>query len=474
MIYFGTSVGYPEKLKDICAPGIAYSMGGENYVHDARPSNGSSIFTTYAEILKAAYLGGAEALVLLHDDLELRDPHFPEKVRALLADETIAVAGLIGSSGAKGLAWWEGKRVGMVEDAYAGVHDFHPEVWPADVEQLDGMCLILSRWAIENLVLEGLGYDGFHGYDGELCQQARKAGKRVVVTNIDAFHHSKGGYVGGREMWDRSESVYATRWLAKPVDPWAMVKGPPAEWDIELMFTMARGAPVSERPHVMLATPAYTPPCLEFLNARELVMDDLVKNGVTCTVVTSPGDSLVMRGRHSLMHEFLKSSATHLVFWDADIAPLDPTIVRQMLATGHAIVGGACPFRGDTGNVVCNITQRDKDRKRVDTDGVGCVAVNEVGTGFLLMSRVAIVKMCESHPELLYFADLLSSHGEPMWALFDTVIKNQRFLSEDYFFCALWRNSGGKVYVYVPFEAEHWGRKGYRASFMGALGMRAP
>ncbi len=258
---------------------------------------------------------------------------------------------------------------------------------------------------------------------------------------------------------------------AKP-DHWVMLQGPPSTWDVAAMYTAARGAPVSERTHVMLATPAYNPPCLEFLSARDNVVTDLTANGIDVTVVTSPGDSLVMRGRHTLMHEFLKSIATHLLFWDVDIEPLDPTVVRQMVTTGYPVIGGACPFRGDTGRVVCNLREEDKARKAIDTDEAGCVEVAEVGTGFLLMSRVAIIALCEARPELLYFADLPSGFGEPMWALFDTAIRARRFLSEDYFFCQIVRDAGMAVRVFVPFEAQHWGRHGFRAQFMTAWGMR--
>lgn len=259
-----------------------------------------------------------------------------------------------------------------------------------------------------------------------------------------------------------------------PADPWAMLRQPPEEWDLDAMFTAHRGRPVSHRPHVMLATPAYNPPCLEFLHARDEVSTDLAQHGVDYTLLTSPGDSLVMRGRHTLMHEFLCSIATHMVFWDVDIEPLDPSIVRQMLQTGHHIVGGACPFRGSTGRVVCNLRDEDKKRGRIDTDENSCAPVNEVGTGFLMMSREAILRLCKAHPELLYFSDLPSGHGQPMWALFDTVIHERRFLSEDYFFCKLWRDLGEQVYVYVPFEARHWGREGFRAQFMHAWKMREP
>ena len=145
-----------------------------------------------------------------------------------------------------------------------------------------------------------------------------------------------------------------------------------------------------------------------------------------------------------------------------------------MMATGRHVIGGACPFRSDIGRVVCNLTVADRERKRIDIDAEQCVEVAEIGTGFLLMSREAIVSLCEAHPELLYFADVATWHGVPMWSLFDTVIEDRRYLSEDFFFCRLVRNAGGKVWVYVPFEAVHWGKKAYRAQFMTAWGMKEP
>jgi hypothetical protein len=249
----------------------------------------------------------------------------------------------------------------------------------------------------------------------------------------------------------------------------------PEFWDVEAAYQAERhGEPVTtERPHVMLATPAYNPPRLEYLQAKAGVVRDLTEHGVLATDLITPGDSLVMRGRHVIMHEFLRSPCTHLLFWDVDIVPLDHRVVRAMLTTGHDVIGGACPFRGGINGVVCNITPEDRARQMVDTDETSSVVVSEVGTGFLMLSRKAVVTLCEKHPELFYLADLPQMHGVPMWALFNAEIRERRFLSEDYFFCRLWREAGGKVYVYVPFEAEHWGAHGFRASFLSALQARA-
>lgn len=219
MIIFGTVSAYPEKLATQCAPGIARSMNGEAYEHKVLKTNGREIFSGYASLLAHASLvfGDSnrtdDALVLLHDDLELRDTSFSAKVASLMSDPGIGVAGLIGSTGEASLAWWEGARRGRVFDDAYGLHDFGGFDFGSSVDSLDGMFLIVSPWVCRRLRLANLGYDGFHGYADELCRQARKLGKRAVVADITAHHHSKGGYAGGVETWDAANENFRKRWL---------------------------------------------------------------------------------------------------------------------------------------------------------------------------------------------------------------------------------------------------------------------
>ena len=78
----------------------------------------------------------------------------------------------------------------------------------------------------------------------------------------------------------------------------------------------------------------------------------------------------------------------------------------------------------------------------------------------------------QSLVELLYKADLPEFTGEPMWALFDTDIVEQRYLSEDYYFCKLWRDAGHEVYCFVPAEFKHWGITGCTGHILDAWKMR--
>lgn len=240
---------------------------------------------------------------------------------------------------------------------------------------------------------------------------------------------------------------------------------------IEAAYLAARnGEQVSAKPFVCMLTPAYTAPEVPMLATRDMVAIDLDDHGIPSIRITSEGDSLVTRGRHTLMHQFLMTPATHLLFWDADIECLDRTSVRKMLETRHDVIGGAYPFRNGSGGVVCN-GLAEQEEAFVDKDG--CIEVGEIGTGFLLVSRLAIVAMCERyHAETFYRADLMDSKGEPRWALFDVGIRNGRYLSEDYVFCHRWRDMGGKVYVYTPPIFRHWGKHGHEGHILTAWGAR--
>lgn len=230
--------------------------------------------------------------------------------------------------------------------------------------------------------------------------------------------------------------------------------------------------------HVMLATMAYNPPEPAMAYSRLAVCRDLAEHGIKHTIHETTGDSLVTRGRHEVMTDFLSTPASHLLWWDADIEATQHDVVRTMLATGHDVIGGACPYRNDSGRVVMNLRDEDRKSGRIETDDHGCVKVAEVGTGFLLISRAAIVKLCGKHPELFYRSDIPDNvtgkpSGRPMWALFDTALLGQRLMSEDYMFCRRWRDAGGDVYVHAAAEFRHWGKKAYEGSFLRTLNARA-
>jgi len=190
MIAFAACVGTPAKLAAFAAPGLQRVMEPDSAF--AELTTGRSIHEAYNEALDHfAAVDGLEALVLLHEDTELLDADFCARVRAVLSDPSVAIAGAIGASGVTSLRWWEGGIAGRAAET-RGVVAGAPA--PCDVDSVDGLLMVLSPWAVASLRCDTERFTGFHAYDADLCFAARAAGRRVVVADINVFHHTKGGY----------------------------------------------------------------------------------------------------------------------------------------------------------------------------------------------------------------------------------------------------------------------------------------
>ena len=180
-------------------------------------------------------------------------------------------------------------------------------------------------------------------------------------------------------------------------------------------------------------------------------------------------ESLITRARNSLVHQFLKTDCTHLLFIDADIRfdagellhmfdhDLDvmcgiyPKKEINWHSVHKAVLDGVPPekLKHHTGSWVINLV-----------DYVGTVTVRidtplEVwagGTGMMLIKREVFEKMKEVVP--YYLNDVVDLAGnsqlqEKIYQFFTESIEpeTQRLLSEDYHFCRTWRNMGGKIYA---------------------------
>lgn len=286
------------------------------------------------------------------------------------------------------------------------------------------------------------------------------------------------------QVWEPQADLRAVDWSDPPVNLHRMFQRrhwegawrvKPDALDPEALYRLERnGSPVRPK-RVFIATPAYGGPELAYLRSVAHVADDLQRHGYSVHHEMTGGDSLVTRGRHVLCHMFLCSDAEYFLQWDADVEIDDPAAVRMMIESGHDIVGGAYPFRDGSGQVVANALAETRESKHLEVvDGFARVA--EVGTGFLLLRRGALVDLQKRHPNLLYEADLTEYAGRPMWALFDAALEvnrvsgRKRYASEDWRFCSLARAAGYDVWCYVPPVFRHWGKHGHTGHISRAWG----
>ena len=188
-------------------------------------ASAGSLFRTYNLILEqASAFDDLEALVLLHQDTELVDADFCEKVRAALRDPDVAVVGCVGAVGVRNIGWWEGSVTwasfihryqeygGGDLPAFSWEKDkLPPYARTGEVDTVDGFLMVLSPWTVRNVRFdESLG--PLHGYDLDLCLQVREAGRKVITADLRAIHNHSLELIGDVEGWIAAHVRIAEKW----------------------------------------------------------------------------------------------------------------------------------------------------------------------------------------------------------------------------------------------------------------------
>jgi hypothetical protein len=195
-------------------------------------------------------------------------------------------------------------------------------------------------------------------------------------------------------------------------------------------------------------------------------------------VLMRDGDALITRARANLVTMFLDDpAATHFLFVDADIG-FTPEQVFRLIESGADVVAGVYPIKHvnwDKARRVLNSNRPQVASASLDyvleiddPDRVvvvnGFTRVRYAGTGFLMIRRHVLERMCE-HPayaSLQFFrehsVDALA--GSPnRFALFECTIDptTGTYLSEDFAFCKRWTDIGGEIWADLESRLDHVG-----------------
>jgi hypothetical protein len=247
--------------------------------------------------------------------------------------------------------------------------------------------------------------------------------------------------------------------------------------------------------HIFIATPCYGGQIGEpYFRSMMRLAILCNKYDIQFTVSTLANESLITRGRNTLVSFFMEHpDATHLFFIDADIE-FDPNDLLRMVAYDRPITVGAYPkkainwqsiieaarrndeettetIEGHSSNYVVNfefVTDEDGNPQNQIQIRDNLIKLKDAGTGFMCIQRDVIQKMFDAHPELKYANDINvdQKFEKHMYALFDTMIdpESRRYLSEDYTFCRLWQQMGGEVFLDPRTGLNHVGHYTFRGN----------
>ena len=224
MIAFGSSVTAPHAYERCARRGFHLAREPDSKLI-AQPAAGS-IYRSYNLILdQAAACDDLEALVLAHQDVEIVDPYFCQKVRGALSHPEVGVVGCVGAIGVRSIAWWEGAVTwasfvhrypelggGEFPSLTWNSDDLPPYARKGEADTVDGLLMVLSPWVVRNLRFdESLGL-ALHGYDFDLCLQVRAAGRKVMTENLMVIHHHSLSLVDDPEPYVEAHVKLADKW----------------------------------------------------------------------------------------------------------------------------------------------------------------------------------------------------------------------------------------------------------------------
>jgi len=228
MIAIACAITRDDVFEACALPGIELAREDDTEVIDLGSSG--SVFRSYNLLLeKAAEMARSredfEGVVIVHQDAEITDPDFLPKIRAALSDPEVALVGCAGALDVRSIAWWEGSvtwasfthRFEEFGGGEIPALTWYPDKSPiyagtGEVDSIDGFVIGFSPWAVENLRFDESIGGALHGYDFDICMQARTAGKKVVTTDLRVVHHHSLILISGVDAWIDAHIKLAEKW----------------------------------------------------------------------------------------------------------------------------------------------------------------------------------------------------------------------------------------------------------------------
>lgn len=227
---------------------------------------------------------------------------------------------------------------------------------------------------------------------------------------------------------------------------------------------------------IFISVPCYdatmTMQCtISIMNLTQL----LTSNKINFVIDFIGNESLITRARNNSLGKFMSTDFTHILFIDSDIE-FNPSAVLDLLLFDKDVVCCAYPKKGYNWKKLIYSMQNEKSNESLESRGLDFsynaltnennelitngdfIKVHHASTGFMLIKRQIIEKLTEKHSDLNIITARLSETDKEICGLFCCIIKNKRFLSEDFSFCERVNDIGGEVWINVKHNLNHIGK----------------
>ncbi len=198
------------------------------------------------------------------------------------------------------------------------------------------------------------------------------------------------------------------------------------------------------------------------------------------------GDSVVHYARNMMVARFLESDCTHLFFWDNDNPPDSLMQVFRLLLADKDIIAAVPPikkFNWPAAGIPAGVTFEQWQMQSStysffplagqSADDDGFAEVLCAGTGFMCIKRGVFDSLMKAYPRFAFTPNEPAAPGSERfyWRFFQYLVdpETNRELPEDFSFCRLWRDIGGRIYVDTESKLSHYGEHVFRGDLTAHL-----
>ena len=193
---------------------------------------------------------------------------------------------------------------------------------------------------------------------------------------------------------------------------------------------------VGQKAHIFIATPCYGGMVTQtYMQSVLALVTEAARQDLLLSIALLGQDALITRSRNTLVAQFMRSPATHLMFIDSDIG-FNPSDIFDLLQSEKDVVGALYPLRASrwtteslsrlrAGEPLSSASLDYVGEPFGELEPNGLIRCKYAGTGFLLISRPALMRMIANYPETrCKHAHVLSSDTPlEIFALFDCSIE---------------------------------------------------
>jgi len=197
----------------------------------------------------------------------------------------------------------------------------------------------------------------------------------------------------------------------------------------------------------MLATTAYDCPDASYTYSIASSREAMTAAGIQSAYVLLSGNCHVDDARNSVVHEFLQSDCTDLVFLDADVSWDDGDLVA-LCQYDLDLVGGVYCYRREDVRAKGGMPYRFLPGAKPKD---GLLEVEGLPTGFMRLRRVVIETLAEQSRTF----DSAKDRRDGVPLIFERTLEDGTRWGGDLNMCNKWRATGGKIYAATEMRLGH-------------------